>query len=508
MYVFHAKSGARHIFSIFSSEDGMIYNWFVDPGKNIDGLPNTTRLYQEHKDLFDVEMSNADPDVEFMFEFPKFVDYSNKVVAKVVDAVKDIKKFIRNLNDSKKKSTLFVLQMPSPSKFLRETQLKRDFPFVVKKSTKQDEIFPALSWQSFTAKRMILHLFNSREFLQHRLLLSRYADTPLCNIENDATSFVTDITLSRRLLKSNILLWAPGSTTQSPISDVINKKGFYPNICIELDIRHLAFNSIIQSTVDLESDISKPLDFSGETEEVGVSQQVFGSVKAMIKTWWTQCVQTSHPVPEMMLENFHRYIQSPQSHLHNPHLSIHLELMMKKTFSKLLNELGRLGGEIIYGNRNKIVIHTNKTNVKRAAAYGAYVIDTLNKKPEYQLLGITMRKLWSSTFWLDWNNKGGICYEIQDVIDGTPGSIVLNWGISMFLPARLQGIFMERVRSIVDAVSKINENEEMSIIDKNEMISEYITVGLKSELLKTIPKLQLDWQRGGYEDGINLKMLL
>jgi DNA polymerase epsilon subunit 1 len=64
---FHARSGTRHVYAIFSSATNRATIVFVDPGKNLDQIPrNLSRIYSERYDRY-VEQTDEDEPTSFAY---------------------------------------------------------------------------------------------------------------------------------------------------------------------------------------------------------------------------------------------------------------------------------------------------------------------------------------------------------------------------------------------------------------------------------------------------------
>src|SRR5207248_1877243 len=172
-------------------------------------------------------------------------------------------------------------------------------------------------------------------WISHLVELARYGSIPLCNLERHDPRFLIDIAYARRLQSNNVVLW--WSPTPNPdhagyekdniirnLDKVampnINIHGSYSSICIELDVRNLAINTILTSSLinDLEGADSVamnlvPVDLdSGESADV-LAENTFASaavavLREMVKSWWTEACRGNN-MADIMVQHLVRWVE-------------------------------------------------------------------------------------------------------------------------------------------------------------------------------------------------------
>jgi DNA polymerase epsilon subunit 1 len=136
-----------------------------------------------------------------------------------------------------------------------------EFPIVKCPVVVGDNEYPALDWVRYAVKNMTARFTEVGVWLNQKIDFSRYTVIPICNLEDDSQSFVIDTLYARSLHQSKHLLWY--SESSSPdlgghedrnyriyFQDLIEnpeivKKGFYRTYSVEINITHLALNTIL-----------------------------------------------------------------------------------------------------------------------------------------------------------------------------------------------------------------------------------------------------------------------
>ena len=127
-----------------------------------------------------------------------------------------------------------------------------------------DCIYPPLDWIRFALKKMFAQVSLSNHWFTEQVTLARYAHMPVGNLPADPRPAIHDVFFARMLKKNNHLLWM--SPTDKPdlggreyddhrlmaeldddVGLVINEPGNYSTVCVELNLKHLAVGSILQS---------------------------------------------------------------------------------------------------------------------------------------------------------------------------------------------------------------------------------------------------------------------
>lgn len=81
---------------------------------------------------------------------------------------------------------------------------------------------------------------------------------------------------------------------------------------------------------------------------------------------------------------------------------------MQRLFVLLMEEMKRLGAQVIAANFNSVLIYTNKRNVTAAVGYTRYLLDTLSKRETLSWLQLVPQRWWNCLHYADEFNYGGV----------------------------------------------------------------------------------------------------
>lgn len=313
------------------------------------------------------------------------------------------------------------------------------------------------------------------------------------NLEADNPSFVTDIEYARRLHKADVLLWwSPKSRpdlggrqddanavqlSEDVANPEILKSGAYTNACVEVNVKDLAIDAILQSALVYElegaeggaslgfTEASHNLDeyAKGTAHEAVIlgdavlPTQIFSIVKGMVKAWWSDGQRAEGVQARKLLDHFWRWCTSSSSALYDPALQKFVLGLMRKTFSQLLAEFRRLGSDVVYANFNKIILSTSKPSPSTAYAYANYLITSLGSRELFKFLHLDIVHFWSLLVQMDSSNFAGIICEDplveEDLSLSKRPRIQMTWLIQALLPpavrssfAQLVGLFISGLR--------------------------------------------------------------
>ena len=138
-----------------------------------------------------------------------------------------------------------------------------DFPVVRYGMDQNYGYFPSVDWIRYAFKNISIAFIMANDTLKERINKARYAYTPIGNLEEDSAIAAIDTLFARNLSKNRHVLWYSDTSlpdlgghedqdfrayfqeeTQNP--EWI-KKGFYRGYTIQLKMRNLAINTILQS---------------------------------------------------------------------------------------------------------------------------------------------------------------------------------------------------------------------------------------------------------------------
>lgn len=500
LYLYHANVDNRHVFGLFSTVNGSsrVSVVIADPGRQ-NAVGNLARQYAERRaakmngeslpqeasqneDVEDAVMEDGSESKsdKKLFDYPEELEFNTTIVSSLNGAYKALARAVGQYKDERRGPTVLAFHSPrSVRSFTDAVPLLKDFPTVSIPSHKKDNNFPALDWQRWGCRRMIAHFMNLDVWLLGRIKQARYADVPFCNIESDYPIFVSDITLGRRLIKQDMLLWCSLSSkpdlggsefddnsqiVDELITPEINVPGAYENVCVEIDLFNLAVNTVLASSHinELEGASSVGMGFDGSIAADGVHRQVnsdqisvhqFNAIKSTLKSWSVEFMQKESGYSDMMLEHFFRWLTSPTSKLYDPALYAFIHQMMRKVFMQLLAEFKKLGSQIVHANFNRLVIATSKDSISNAMEYSKWIIKSIRGKPLFDLVQLEPTHYWDYLLWMDIANYGGIAHkyagsmegteDAMDIAEGDSEDLMIDvfWNIKDYLPPAIQDEF-------------------------------------------------------------------
>ncbi|KAJ3067846.1 DNA polymerase epsilon catalytic subunit [Podochytrium sp. JEL0797] len=530
LYLYHAGKGSKHVYGLFSSASDKVSVYVVDAARNRAAIPNLSRIYAElcaERDSQDGVSStpyqNSSSQSQSQraqnvaegnsaFKYSEDMNISFSVHATDSDALSAINQAVWEYQNSRRGPTMVVIQSPKLPRQLQSDGVSnlKDFPIITIQSHKKDNTLPALGWQTQASRRMMAHFLNFNSILHERIELARYSDIPIGNIEDDFPLFLSDVFFARRLHKADMVLWySPsdrpdlGGREQDDnqleldelVNPEINHSGTYSNVCVEIDLFNLAFNTVLQSShvneIEGSSDVdgvnggsnfvddqfktaNKEQQKSEEhqlttsslttSDENNINFRTFRIIREMVQSWQYQFESRNDKMAEMMLEHLYRWLTSSASRMHDPALFNMIHRLMRKVFLQLVGEFKQLGSQVVYCSFEKLVLSTCKTTLKHAIHYAQYVIESICKKPIFKHIEIAATRFWDHLIWMDRHNFGGVSCNnpqeviegrnVSDVVDGESMTIDMCWNIKDYLPPILHKDFEEIVGQYIYEVHR------------------------------------------------------
>jgi len=313
--------------------------------------------------------------------------------------------------------------------------------------------------------------------------LARYGDVPLCNLERDDPRYLIDVAYARRLQKNNVVLWwsggprpdhaghqeddvlGPLDTVQMPS---VNNPGTYPSVCIELDVRNLAINTILTSSLINELEGSDSISFNpaapsddgpSDGSNILYADNAFATagvtvLREMVKAWWTEACKGSS-MADIMVQHLVRWVENPGSFLYDRSLHYYVQMMSRKAFQQLMTDFRRVGSHVVFASSSRLLLQTTKSEVGNAYAYSQYILKSIKAKPLFHFLDLEIKEYWDYLVWYDEFNYGGkACQEVVEAENQTLDCI-MHWQLSKFLPAPLQPIFNDWVVEFIEVMHKL-----------------------------------------------------
>lgn len=482
LYIYHiVSSNERQIFAVFSTLKSEAAVIVLSKTRDNSGIPGLEKLYNEMLQAHRHEMSsNADQqDTSVSYQdtlsFRVYQTISRrKAFSQVLDSLRSLRK-----SPSSSAPQVLVIQSSQLRTLLLELpSLAQEFPILSLRPSTKDAYLPPLNWQPVVARRIITNYLAMSAWISHHIDLARYGDVPVCNLERDDPRYLIDLAYARRLMAHHVVLWwSPrprpdhaGFESDSLIGATewvdmpsINQPGSYDSVCVELEIKNLAINTILTSSIinDLEGADSavslNPAVSDGEVDgQMGLiaSDSAFSSagiavLREMVKAWWVEACKGSL-MADIMVQHLVRWVSSPDSFLYDRALHYYVQMMSKKAFQQLMADFRRVGSHVVFadGERGRLLLQTSKREVGNAFAYAQYVVKSINSKPLFHFLGLEIKEYWDYLVWYDQYNYGGKgCADVSEEIDGQQQRLdtIMHWQMSDFLPGKFQGHFADWV---------------------------------------------------------------
>ncbi|KAJ5095595.1 hypothetical protein NUU61_004951 [Penicillium alfredii] len=475
-YLYHVVSGDRQVFALFSTTKSEAHIVILNRTRDVQGLPNVDKVYSEL--LTRKLQATAGDESQNAFEYQEKIHFKTTQVMTRRKAHLEVGDLARKLRSDESQPAILVIQSQQKDRLCHDIPILKEYPILSVKPEVSDMDLPPLGWQSFIAKRLVTHYLYLAAWIQHLTLLARYGDVPLCNLENDDPRYLIDMSYARRLQQSNVVLWWSGGPRPDhagyekddivgPLEKVnmpsVNAPSAYSTVCIELDVRNLAINTILTSSIINEMEGSDTLLApSGDgAEDTGVlySEKAFASAGAvvlreMVKHWWTEAC-AGNSMADIMVQHLIRWVESPVSCLYDRSLHNYVRLLSRKSFQRLMAEFRRVGSNVIFASSTRLLLQTTKTEVGNAYAYSQYVLKSIRANPSFHFIDLEIKEYWDYLVWYDEYNYGGRgCREVIEA-DHQELETVMHWQLSRFLPMPMQTIFHDWVVEYIELMHSL-----------------------------------------------------
>ncbi len=475
LFLYHLVAGDRQIFAIFSTVREDAYITVLDRSKGAPGFPNPDRVYDEllARRLND----NGGEPWQNMFEYQKQIHFKTNQITTKRKAYLDITNTINKLRNEENKPTVLVIQSPQRRLLIHDIPALSDLPILPLKVEISDSNLPPLGWQAFVVKRIMTHYLALGSWISHLVELARYGDVPLCNLEKDDPRFLIDVAYARRLQKGNVVLWWSGASLPDHAGyekdavinmmemvemPSVNNPGTYSSVCIELEVRNLAINTILTSALINELEASDSIGFNPAPTEgdpssgAGVlySDNAFASagvavLREMVKAWWTEACKGS-TMADIMVQHLVRWVENPDSFLYDRSLHYYVQMMSRKASQQLMVDFKRMGSHILFANANRLLLQTTKAEVGNAYAYSQHILKSIRAKPLFHFLDLDIKEYWDYLVWYDEYNFGGkACQEVVET-ETQKLDMIMHWQLNNFLPNQYQEVFRNWVVEFID----------------------------------------------------------
>lgn len=537
IFLYHACSASAplHMFAIFLPGSPVRLH-LVDPATRRQPISRLQEIYvdllQKRREAYGASVSMTyPPSREFTTTYHTNDTTALKAISRELGLMED-KSFTVIISSSKDES-YFERSVPKLSKFPVLSMSKAKAPHTL-------DVFP---WQSHVAHKMLNRYLSLGSWIDRLVSLADYYDVPVGHVEGDQPLFLSDVSFARRLIQQDMILWwSPGErpdiggaendkrpTEDLPKTEFVSP-GCYANVCLEVTVRNLAVDSVLQSVLvnELEGSggatafdsVSHTLDEYSKGEgqkdialgDSNVSTQTFSILKAMIKTWLLDKIQGNFESPATLaIDHFWRWITSSASHMYDPSIHRFVHGLMRKTFIQLLAEFKRLGSHVVYADFGRILLATSKPP-GTAHAYATYITTAVTSHELFQHVYLNAERFYDFLLFMDQANMGGIVCEDPLALEPPEEvPIEMRWNIEEFLPPALQNDFSSVVQYFIVELFKLRQKTNGSTLvplrivhngepdatqrdagktKEMEVIQEFIARRLTRRLLKVVGNAQ------------------
>ncbi|KAF3099881.1 DNA polymerase epsilon catalytic subunit [Orbilia oligospora] len=479
LYLFHLVAGDRQFVSLVSSSGAEAQVFVLNAQKDTQSLPNIDKMYAEQ-----ILRRNKESHGQGPFEYLDTVHFKTTYINKPRLLYRNIDDAIKKLKSEEQKAFVLVIQSPYKSTLCKEIRSLNEFPMLSLQIDQTDSSLPPLGWQNFVAKRIVIRYLSLGSWLSHLIELARYGNVPLCNLVNHDPRFLVDIAYARRLQASNVVLWwSPtpipdhaGHQKDSIVRSLehvnmpdINNRGSYSSVCIELDVRNLAINTLLTSSLINELEGADAMGFNpagksnGEEQQSLYTENTFASasitvLRDLVKSWWGDATK-GNSMADLMVQHLVRWVESPESFLYDHALHFYVQTMSKKAFLQLLADFRRVGSSVVYASANRLILQTTKAEVGTAYAYSQYILKAIKAKPLFNFLDLDVKEYWDYLLWYDPYNYGGLaCSEVVEA-DKQKLNLIMHWQFSKALPQTMQEAFSTWVVEFVHILHSFKHPE-------------------------------------------------
>lgn len=480
LYISHITAGERQIFGLFSSRKDQAYIVILQKSKDVGkDLPNITKMYSE---MFARRQKEAEgTNWQDCFVYQEKLTFNVTQVTTRRKAHLELSELVKKMKKDEIKPLMLVIQSSQQNLLVHDVPILAEFPILPLRYDQADSLLPPLGWQPVVAKRLLAHYLNLGSWILHLTALARYGDIPLCNLERDDPRFLIDVAYARRLQLNNVVLWwSPGpkpdhagyekDDVTGPLDTVsmpsINTHGTYASVCIDLEVRNLAINTILTSSLINELEGAESISYNPATDsapsdgtEMLHSESAFANagvlvLREMVKSWWAEACSGS-PMADILVQHLVRWVESPDSFMYDRALHYYVQMMSRKALLQLMGDFRRVGSQVVFANSNRLLLQTTKSEVGNAYAYSQYILKSIKSKPLFHFIDLEIKEYWDYLVWYDEFNYGG--KACQEVVEAEQQDLqtIMNWQMKTFLPLRLQETFQHWVVEFIQLMHKL-----------------------------------------------------
>ncbi|KAK4215556.1 hypothetical protein QBC37DRAFT_121574 [Rhypophila decipiens] len=477
IYVSHISSGDRQVFGLFSTTSDQAH--VVIQQKTKDGgqdIPNITKLYAE---LLRQASEENEPGWQDIFKYQEKLTFKVTQVTTRRKLFLEIGDVVKKMRKEESGPTMAVIQSSQRDMLVHEVPVLGDLPVLPLKYDQADSLLPPLGWQTVVARRLVGHYLGLGSWISCMMALARYGDIPLCNLDRYDPRFLIDVSYARRLQANDVVLWWSPSPrpdhagyemddVTGPLDLVrmpsVNTPGTYPSVCIDIDIKNLAINTILTSSLVNELEGAEGITFNPAVDHDAEDDIMYSDgaflntgvlvLREMVKAWWAEACKGSS-MADLMVQSLVRWVESPTSFLYDRALHYYVQMMSRKALLQLMENFRRVGSRVIYASANRLMLQTTKSDIANGYAYADYIIKSIKGKPLFHFLDLKIKEYWDYLVWYDEVNYGGkACQEVSEK-EEQDLQLIMHWQMSLFLPVALQPVFSEWVIEFIEIMHSI-----------------------------------------------------
>jgi DNA polymerase epsilon subunit 1 len=478
-FLYHIVAGDRQVFALFSTRKADAHIIVLNRNRDSQGYPNADKLYEE---VMNRKLKEHNGEQwQDNFEYQQALHFKTRQSTTKRKAYLELSDALKKMHKDETIPMMLVMQSPHARTLAHDIPTLRDVPILFLKSEPSDGALPPLGWQSFVFKRLITHYLAMGSWITHLIELARYGDIPLCNLERDDPRFLIDVAYARRLQRSNIVLWWSSGPRPDhagyekddilrPLEKVVmpsaNHPGTYSSVCIDIEVKNLAINTILTSSLINELEGSDSVAFDGANTEDGgdgtgilYSASAFASagisvLRDMVKAWWGEACKSSK-MADVMVQHLVRWVESPSSFLYDRSLHYYVQMMSRKAFQQLMTDFRRVGSHIVFASSNRLLLQTTKGEVGNAYAYSQYILKSIKSKPLFHFLDLDVKEYWDYLIWYDEYNYGGKgCSEVAGA-DQQSLETIMHWQLATFLPKLYKETFEDWIVEFIELMHEL-----------------------------------------------------
>ena len=478
IYISHISAPERQIFGVFSTTGETAHIIILakhrDSGQE---MPNVSKIYDQKLEEHVREASEQQ--FKDLFRYQEKLNFKITQVTTRRKAHLEIGDVVRKMRKEEPRAQILAIQSLTRDALVRDVPGLNDLPILPLKYDIYDGSLPPLGWQAAVARRLVRHYFSLSGELTHLTTLARYANVPICNLEKDDPRYLIDINYARRLITNDVVLWWSAGPRpdhgRHEIDNVtgnldsvnmpfVNHPGTYNAVCIEMEIRNLAINTILTASLinNLEGADANPLNAISDGADVegdGVmySEGAFAQtnilvLREMVKAWWAEACKGS-PMADLMVNHLVRWIEDPDSYLYDRALHRYVQLICRKAFQQLMGDFRRVGCQVVFADAGRMILQTGKYDVENASSYATYIVRSIKAQPLFHFVDLEIKEYWDFLVWYDEYNYGGKgCEQIAEGGNDEMQEFetIMHWQMATFLPVRLQPTFKKWVVEFVN----------------------------------------------------------